>query len=177
MIATHQMKALYVTKFCKIGTVPESIVFGDVPDLPEPKRDEVVIEVKAASINVDDVPLLQDTAAGGWLYHARTPSADDPLVGGTDYAGIVVACGPDCKKLKVGDRVVGIMKIAEYQRGTWAERTLAPETDVCLIEDDDLKFVDAAAVAMGAFVASDMVSLKERGKKGREGERERERES
>ena len=80
-----------MSEFCKIGTVPETIKFGDVPDIPEPTGNEVVIDVKAASINVDDVPLLQDTAAGGWLYHARTPSAEDPLVGGTDYAGVVVA--------------------------------------------------------------------------------------
>ena len=102
-----------------------------------------------------------------------------------------VQCGPDCKKLTVGDRVVGIMKVAEYQRGTWTEMTMvgllipfsacgllsdtfdtfapahpashfhhqAPESDVCLIEDDEMSFVDASAVAMGAFVASDMVSV------------------
>jgi len=151
------MTAAYVNEWCAVGTVPDTISFGPVPAPPAPKKAEVLIGVKAASINVDDVPLLQDTAAGGWCFHTRKPSATEPLVGGMDYAGVVLACGPGCKRLKVGDRVCGIVKVAEYQAGTWAEQTLAPESDVCLIEDDGLSFVDAAAVAMGAFVGSDML--------------------
>ena len=151
------MMAAYVNKFCAVGTVPETISFGPVPEPPAPMKSEVVIGIRAASINVDDVPLLQDTAAGGWFYHARTPSASNPLVGGSDYAGVVLACGPDCKKLKVGDRVCGLIKVAEYQAGTWAEKTIAPESDVCLIQDASISFVDAAAVVMGAFVDADML--------------------
>lgn len=150
------MLAAYVTEWCAIGTVPDKISFGQVPAPPAPKKSEVLVGIKAASINVDDVPLLQDTAAGGWFYHARKPTESNPLVGGCDYAGVVLACGPDCKRLKVGDRVCGIIKVAEHQAGTWAEKTLAPEKDVCLIEDESISFVDAAAVAMGAFVDFDM---------------------
>lgn len=79
-----------------------------------------------------------------------------------DYAGVVLACGPDCKTLKVGDRVCGLIKVAEYQAGTWAEQTLAPENDVCLIGDDSISFVDAAAVVMGAFVDFDMIKHAEK---------------
>ena len=50
-----------------------------------------------------------------------------------DYAGVVLAVGPECKSLKVGDRVVGIMKPFEYQPGTWAEQTKAPEKEVVKI--------------------------------------------
>lgn len=151
------MMAAYVTAWCPVGTVPDTISFGEVPTPPAPKKNEVLVGVKAASINVDDVPLLQDTAAGGWLYHTRKPSVANPLVGGMDYAGVVLACGPDCKRIKVGDRVCGIIKVVEHQHGTWAEQTLAPEGDICLISDDSISFVDAAAVAMGAFVDFDMV--------------------
>ena len=151
------MLAAFVTEWCAVGTVPDKISFGEVSVPPAPKKSEVLVGVKAASINVDDAPLLQDTAAGGWFYHTRKPSVAKPLVGGMDYAGVVLACGPDCQKLKVGDRVCGIVKVAEHQAGTWAEQTLAPERDVCLIGDDTLSFVDAAAVAMGAFVSSDML--------------------
>lgn len=117
-----------------------------------------MVGVKAASISGDDVGLLQDTFAGGTA-HSRKPSAADPLVGGMDYAGVVLACGPDCKRLKVGDRVCGIMKPFENQPGTWAEQTKAPEKDVCKIEDDSISFVDAAAVAMGVFVDQAMIKL------------------
>lgn len=151
------MMALFITEWCKAGTVPESVTFGKVNAPPPPKNNEVLISVKAASINVDDVALLQNTAGGGWFYHSRTPSVGNPLVGGMDYAGVVLACGPTCKRLKVGDRVVGIIKTIEHQAGSWSEKTLAPESDVCLIEDGNISFVDAAAVAMGAFVCYDMV--------------------
>ena len=128
--AGSMMKAAYVTEWCELGTVPDKISFGMVPAPPAPKKAEVLVGIKAASINVDDVPLLQDTAAGGWLFHTRKPSVGQPLVGGMDYAGVVLACGPDCKRIKVGDRVCGIIKVAEHQAGTWAEQTLV-RCDVC----------------------------------------------
>ena len=152
------MKAVYVNEWSAVGTVAESIKFGDVPAPDAPIKSEVLVGVKAASLSGDDVGTLQDTFAGGTA-HSRKPTAADPLVGGMDYAGVVLACGPDCQKLKVGDRVCGIMKIYERQPGTWAEQTKAPEKDVCKIEDDSISFVDAAAVAMGAFVDSSMIKL------------------
>jgi NADPH:quinone reductase-like Zn-dependent oxidoreductase len=36
-----------------------------VPAPPAPIKTEVLVGVMAASINVDDVPLLQNTGAGG----------------------------------------------------------------------------------------------------------------
>ena len=152
------MKAAYVNEWCAVGTVADTISFGEVPAPAAPKKAEVLVGVKAASISGDDVGLLQDTFAGGTA-HSRKPSAANPLIGGMDYAGVVLACGPNCTKLKVGDRVCGIMKPFEYQPGTWAEQTKAPEKDVCKIEDDSISFVDAAAVAMGAFVDSAMIKI------------------
>jgi alcohol dehydrogenase len=153
----NMMLALHVNQWCTPGTVPEKIRFDKMVAPPAPQKSEVVISVKASSIQVDDIALLQNTAAGGWFYHTRPPSVEKPVVGGCDYAGVVKACGPDCKKLKVGDRVCGIMKPAEYQAGTWAEETLAPEKDVCLIEDDNMSFVDAAGAQMGTLVSFDMI--------------------
>ena len=137
--------ALHISEWCAPGSVPEKISFGKIIAPPEPTKNEVVISVKASSIQIDDIALMQNTAAGGWFYHTRPPSVQKPVVGGCDYAGVVKACGPDCTKLKVGDRVCGIMKPAEFQLGTWAEQTLAPEKDVCLIADDNMSFVEAAA--------------------------------
>ena len=153
----NKMLAVYVTEWAGPGTVPDKISFGQVPALPEPKKNQVVIDIKAASINIADVQLLQDTAAGGWLYHTRKPSDKDPLVGGMDYAGVVAKVGSECQRLKVGDRVCGLTKPAEYQPGTWAEQTVLPEKEVCLINDDNISFVDATGVAMGAFVNFDMI--------------------
>ena len=150
------MLAAHVTEWCAIGTVPDSIAFGAVPSLGAPAKTQVLISIKAASISGDDVALLQDSYAGGTA-HSRKPSVANPLVGGQDYAGVVLACGPSCTKLKVGDRVCGIAKPFEQQPGTWAEQTMAIESEVCKIDDDSISFVDAAAVAMGAFVCHDMI--------------------
>lgn len=156
--SASSMKAVYVNEWCAVGTVADKISFGEVSAPAAPKKAEVLVGVKAASISGDDLGLLQDTFAGGTA-HSRKPSEAHPLVGGMDYAGVVLACGPDCKKLKVGDRVCGIMKPFEHQPGTWAEQAKAPEKDVCKIEDDGISFVDAAAVAMGAFVDSAMIKI------------------
>jgi len=90
------MKAVYVNQWCAVGTVADTISFGEVPAPAAPTKAEVLVGVKAASISGDDVGLLQDTFAGGTA-HSRKPTVANPLVGGMDYAGVVLACGPDCK--------------------------------------------------------------------------------
>ena len=155
--SSNTMLAAYVTEWLEIGTVPDKVSFGNVPAPASPQKNQVLIDVKAASINVSDIALLQDTGAGGWCYHTRKPTVAAPLVGGQDYAGIVSHVGPDCKRLKVGDRVCGVIKVLEYQTGTWAEQTVAWEHEVCLINDENMSYVEAAAASMGAFVNGDMI--------------------
>jgi len=154
----EKMTAVHITEWLQPGTVPEKISFGQINVPPAPKKAEVIISVKGASIQGDDVALMQDTWAGGTA-HSRKPTADNPVIGGTDYAGVVLAVGPNCSKLKVGDRVCGIVKPYEYQMGTWADKILANEKDVCVITDDSISFVDAAAAQMGTFVSADLVRL------------------
>ena len=93
-------------------------------------------------INVDDVALLQDTAA----------AAAALLVGGMDCAGVALAVGPDCRRVKVGDSVCGIAKVAEYQAGTWAEQTIAPEGDLCLMGDAEISLVESAGCSTGGAI-------------------------
>ena len=151
------MKAAYVTEFCEEGTVPDSIVLGEIPALPPPIKRQVIVGVKATAINVDDIAGLQDTAMGGWCAHLPKPKKDKPLVGGCEYAGVVTAAGPDCTKLKVGDRVCGVQNLLNMQ-GTWAEQTVTEE-DHTVPMPDDISFVEAAAVGMAAHVDADMVNL------------------
>jgi len=152
------MKAVHITEWCRPGTVSDTIVFGDVPDFNPPVKNEVIIEVKASAINIDDIALLQDTGGGGWFFHGRKPSVAVPLVGGCEYAGVVLACGPDCNRLKVGDRVCGINDVVfKKQAGTWGEKTMSLEEDIVAIPEDlDISFVDAASICMGAFVSGVM---------------------
>ena len=49
-----KVRALCVTEFCDIGTVPETVKFEMIQGPPPPKGAEVHIQVKAASINVGE---------------------------------------------------------------------------------------------------------------------------
>ena len=104
------MKAVHITKWCDVGTVADSVIFGEVPRLTDSPlaKTEVLIDVKASAINVDDVAVLQDTGGGGWYLHGHKPSVECPTIGGCEYSGVVAAIGPDVKNLKVGDRVCGL---------------------------------------------------------------------
>ena len=161
-MATHpsqnkMMKAAHLTQFCAEGTVADAILFGDVPTPRAPGKKEVLIGIKASALNVDDVAICQDTAAGGWCAHPPTPSAAAPLVPGIEYAGVVLAVGPGCTRLKVGDRVCGIQNpLRKRSGGTWAEQALAPESHVVPLGSLEISFVEAAAVCMAAFVSGDM---------------------
>jgi len=97
------MKAAHITQWCSTGKVADSILFGDVEAPTPPTKKNVVIQVKASAINVDDIALLQDSAGGGWFFHGRTPSSTQPLIGGMEYSGVIFAVGPDCEKFKVGE--------------------------------------------------------------------------
>lgn len=68
-------------------------------DEPRPGRYEVLVRVRASSINYRDLLTVEDPEARGVAY---------PLVPNSDGAGEVVEVGADVSRFKVGDRVCGI---------------------------------------------------------------------
>jgi NADPH:quinone reductase-like Zn-dependent oxidoreductase len=164
---SSSMQALHIRQWCAEGTVADTMAFGRIPSPKAPVKNEVLIGIKASSINIDDLLACQDTGGGGWCFHARTPSSKSPLVGGCEYAGVVLACGPSCKKLKVGDRVCGLQDfVGKKLAGTWAEQTLTPETH-CVPIPADLSFLEAASLCMGALVSGNMYKLAKLGQGAR----------
>ena len=166
------MNALHLKKdWCARGTVADTIEFGEIsaPTAEGLLKDQILIEVKATAVNIDDIALAQDSAGGGWFFHGRQPDVKKGkvFVGGMEYAGVVLALGPEAavgskknpQNLKVGDRVCGLQDIAVQKNpGTWAQRTVAPASHAVRIPDGcDISFVQAAAVPMGAFVCGDLV--------------------
>lgn len=61
---------------------------------PTLQRDQFLIKTEAVAINPSDTKMRGDFVTPGGVL-------------GTDYAGTVVACGPEVTKVKVGDRVCG----------------------------------------------------------------------
>ncbi|HQT76223.1 MAG: NAD(P)-dependent alcohol dehydrogenase [Rhodospirillales bacterium 20-64-7] len=66
-------------------------------ETPHPARGQVLVRMRAASLNYRDLMIVQGRAARG------APAAD--LVPLSDGAGEVVAVGPDVTRVKPGDRV------------------------------------------------------------------------
>lgn len=76
----------------------DSLKEVELPD-PVPQRDEVVLRMRAASINYRDFMVVAGT------YNPRQPL---PLIPFSDGVGEVVAVGPEVTRVKIGDRVCPI---------------------------------------------------------------------
>ncbi|MDH3321279.1 MAG: NADPH:quinone oxidoreductase family protein [Betaproteobacteria bacterium] len=86
------MKAL----LCKQFGPPESLVLEDVPS-PQPGAGEVVISVKAASVNFPDVLIIQNK------YQFKPPLPFSP---GSELAGVVKLVGDGVHNVRPGDKVI-----------------------------------------------------------------------
>jgi NADPH2:quinone reductase len=84
---------------CKAYGPPESLVVEDVPS-PTPGPGEVVISVKAASVNFPDVLIIQNK------YQVKPPLPFSP---GSEVAGLVKAVGDGVTSFKPGDPVMAII--------------------------------------------------------------------
>jgi NADPH:quinone reductase-like Zn-dependent oxidoreductase len=118
------------------SSVPGRIAIREVPE-PAPVRDEVIVEVRAFSLNRGEVRML-GTAPDGWRP-------------GWDFAGVLrsdVEGGP-----QAGTRVVGIR-----QGETWAERVAVPVDWIGELSDD-VTFAQAAAIGTAGVTALRILRL------------------
>ena len=120
---------------------PEVLRYEDVPD-PEPTAGEVLVRLRAASLNHLDV----------WVRRGL-PSVPKPRILGADGAGVVEALGEGVTGLEVGQRVVlnpglehgdTIVVVGEHSDGTHAE-LIAIAAEQVFPLDDGLSFEEAAA--------------------------------
>jgi NADPH2:quinone reductase len=114
---------------------PEAIRLEELP-LPVPGPGQVLVEVKAAGVN------LFDTQLRSGLY-----KRDLPVTLGLEGAGIVHAVGGDVDDVAIGDRVAWI-----FASGSYATHTLAAAERVVPIPDG-IGFEDAAAVLFQGLTA------------------------
>ncbi|MBV9656051.1 MAG: NADP-dependent oxidoreductase [Acetobacteraceae bacterium] len=121
---------------------PEVLVLEDVPK-PEPGAGQVLIRIRAASVN----PIDWKLRAG--LLNAMFP-VQFPAIAGQDLAGTVDAVGEGVTDLKQGDAVFAMT--ASTQRGAYAEYVALDRAAVA-VKPASLDFVAAAAVPMGALTA------------------------
>jgi NADPH2:quinone reductase len=133
------MKAVYVKEF---GGA-ENLEWRAVEDLPKPPGAQVLVNVKASSLNRADI--LQRRG----FYPA--PEGFPERILGLEFAGEVAETGETVKNFKIGDRVFGITA-----GGAQAEFLLTDETLLAKIPDN-LSFTQAAAVPEAFITAHDAI--------------------
>lgn len=114
---------------------------------PVLKKNEVLIKIKAVSINAADYRSVQ--------MHIQPKSG----IMGADVSGIVEATGEDCHQFKPGDTVIG--DLATYGFGGLAEYAVAPEK-LLVIKPEQLSFDDAATLPIAGVTA--LQALRNKGK-------------
>ncbi len=142
------MKAAVYTRYGP----PDVVQITDV-EKPSPKDNEVLIEVRAASVNPLD-----------WHFMRGTPYFVRILAGllkpkitrlGVDVAGQVEAVGRNVTQFKPGDEVFGAC------RGAFAEYACTSESAL-VIKPDNVTFEQAASVPVAAFTA--LQGLRDKGR-------------
>ncbi len=117
---------------CENPVGVDALTWKEIPT-PQPKAGEVLIEIKAASLNFPDLLIVQNK------YQTKPPL---PFVPGSEYAGVIQAVGEGVTHLKVGQHVACLSGT-----GGFGTHTLAPAA-LCMPLPTAFPFVDAAAFIM-----------------------------
>ena len=117
---------------CENPVGVDALTWKELPT-PQPKANEVLIEIKTASLNFPDLLIVQNK------YQMKPPL---PFVPGSEYAGVIQSVGDEVKHLKVGQPVACLSGT-----GGFGTHTLAPAA-LCMPLPAGFPFVDAAAFIM-----------------------------
>ncbi len=113
---------------------------------PKPADDQVLVRVRAASVNDWDWGLLHGDFINRLMYGLLTPRKQ---VLGSDVAGSVAAVGARVTRFRVGDEVYGDLS------GSWggfAEYVCARESALA-VKPPGMTFAEAAAIPQAAMLA------------------------
>src|SRR5204862_1314778 len=89
---------------CKQYGPPQSLVVEELP-APQPGPGEVVVTVKAASVNFPDFLIIQNK------YQFKPPLPFSP---GSELAGVVKAVGAGVTTVRSGDRVIAFTTFGAF---------------------------------------------------------------
>ncbi len=118
------MKAAVYTRYG-----PPDVVQITEVEKPVPKEDEVLLQVRAASVNPLDWRLMRGVPPiFRMLFRLRAPSSTQPGRLGRDVAGRVESVGRKVTQFKAGDEVFGVCPgaFAEYASASEAKLAMKP---------------------------------------------------
>ena len=134
------MKAHYSTAYG--GS--EVSAYGDLPD-PSPGVNQLLVEVKAASINPVDWKIRNGDVK-------VITGSKFPRIYGSDFAGIVRETGKGVTGFKSGDRVYGSRSVLFNRLGAMAQLR-AVDQDLVRAIPEGMSFNEAAALPIAALTA------------------------
>jgi NADPH2:quinone reductase len=132
MMAKNYRRHTLHAWLCENPTGIDALTWKELPT-PQPKAGEVLLEIKAASLNFPDILIVQNK-------YQMKPAL--PFVPGSEYAGLVQAVGEGVTHLKVGQAAACLSGT-----GGFGTHTLAPAA-LCMPLPPDFPMVDAAAFIM-----------------------------
>ena len=94
------MQAVFISQY---GS-NDVLRYGELPR-PVPKKGQVLVRVRAASVNPRDW-IIRD---GRYVFKFALPAF--PIILGSDISGEVVACGPRAARFRPGDAVFGMQPL------------------------------------------------------------------
>jgi NADPH:quinone reductase-like Zn-dependent oxidoreductase len=113
------------------------LVFEEI-EKPEPMAGEVLVKIRYVALNAADYRSMEMRII------------PKKRIFGADVSGVVVATGPEVKKLKVGDEVFG--DLASFGFGGLAEYVAVNEKAL-VIKPSSVSFEDAASLPMATLTA------------------------
>ncbi|MBV9930482.1 MAG: NAD(P)-dependent alcohol dehydrogenase [Alphaproteobacteria bacterium] len=122
---------------------PEALRFEEVP-APTPGPRDVLVRVRAASVNAMDAHMLLGRPAVARLFTGLVRPRDGRI--GVDLAGEVVAVGEEVRRFRPGDAVFGVA------RGAFAELACAAEGKLARMPPA-LSFDGAASIPVAGSTA------------------------
>lgn len=142
------MKAI---KWLKYG-FPEHLKLEEVPK-PSPEKNEVLIKVKAASVNRTDCAIFY----GKPFFMRFMTGVFKPrdIILGTEFSGIIEEVGSEVKGFKEGDEVFGLNTNGLKAH---AEYLVLSDKEAFAIKPSQLRFEEAAACTEGAHYGFNFIN-------------------
>lgn len=144
------MKALQIKKY---GEIKEGLSLNEI-DKPSIKSNDILVEVKAASLNPIDYKMVEGKLKD--MIPLKLPSTI-----GFDVSGVIVEKGADVKNFEVGDEIYS--RVPQEQMGTVAE-FVAINSDLVALKPDNITFEQASGLpltGLTAIQALENVGIKE----------------
>jgi NADPH:quinone reductase-like Zn-dependent oxidoreductase len=133
---------------------PEVVTFEDLPK-PTAADDEVIVRVRAASVNPLDWHYMRGKPHVMRLMGSGVGTPSDPLLG-VDYAGVVESVGRNVAGFKPGDEVFGA------RGGAFSQFVRVKASRNIVLKPANVTFEEAAAVPVAAVTA--LQALRDHGK-------------